>query len=112
MENFGGQRLVRRGRAADGRRDVDIVKAQAVVTAQGSGLVCKSSSVQSLVQEIARAVTRENSARAIPAMRGGSKPKDKKFRVGITEAGYAASPISPFPERAPLLLRHLFPVFH
>src|SRR5882724_6825170 len=112
MENLGGQRLIRGKRATHRGSDISVLQAQPVVAVQGSGLVRKSRLMQGLVKKIAGAIAGENAACAIRSMRGGSQPKDEQLGVGIAEAGHASAPIGPLAESAPLLLRHLFAVFH
>src|SRR6185369_11075487 len=87
------QRTVRGGRAAGGRRHVAVEEAQTVAARHRCRLAREARPVQRREQEIARAVAREDAARPVPAVGGGSQPDDQEPSRGIAPARHGAAPV-------------------
>jgi hypothetical protein len=66
---------------------------QSIISALRCCDVRKARAVQGRHQEIAGAVSREDSARAIGSMRSRSKPDQQQSRVRIAETGHGQSPV-------------------
>jgi|GEM_PF-6619121 len=76
IRNFRWERFVRRRRATNRCRDISILQTQAIIAPRRSWLIRKARFVQGRIEKIPRAVSRENTPRAIRSMRGRRKALD------------------------------------
>ena len=100
------QRLVSRGGAADGGREVEIGVPKAVGAAQGGSLVREPREVECTDQERRRPIAREDAARAIGSVRRGGEPDRDQPSARVAESGNPAAPVVVGAELALLLARH------
>lgn len=91
--DFGTERLIGGRSAAHSDSNVRVAEIQAVVAADGSGLVGETGPVERVKQEIPGTVARESPACAIAAVRGGSKANDEKLGFCIAETREGLAPV-------------------
>jgi len=107
---FGRKRFVGGRSAADGGGDVGVFQLEAVVAADGSGLIGEARFVESCIEKIAGAISGEDSAGAIAAVGGGGESENEELRVRIAETGDGLAPVGPIEEGAAFFLRNFFAV--
>jgi hypothetical protein len=112
VQNFPRQRLVRRGRATNRRRDISIPQLQSIIAMRRARLVCEPGPIQCGIKKVARAVSRKHSPRSVCSVRRRSQSNQQQPRISFAKSRHRPSPVSPFAERPPFLSRHLFPVRH
>ena len=97
------RRFVRGRRASHRGCDIGPRQLQPVTGVHADRLVGVSGAMESGEEPVARAVTREDTTGAIPAMRRGCETDDQQLSVGITEPGDGTGPVLLIPKRCPLL---------
>lgn len=107
-----GQRLVIRGRTADGRRNVRVCQTEPVRAADTLRLRSKTGTVQRSEEEIARAVSGEHAAGTVGSVRSGREPQNEQPRLGIAERGHRPAPVFLIAIGPPLLGRDMSTVRH
>jgi len=110
IREFGRKRFVGGRSTADRGGDVSVFQLEAVVAADGSGLIGKAGLVESGIEKIAGAVAGEDAAGAIAAVGGGGEAENQELRVGIAEAGDGFAPVGPIAKGAAFFLRDFFTV--
>ena len=110
IRKFGGKRLVGGRGAADSGSDVGVFQLEAVVAADGSGLIGEAGFVKGGIEKIAGAIASEDAAGAIAAVSGGGEPQNKELRVRIAESGDGFAPVGPIAKGAALFLGNFFAV--
>ena len=66
--------------------------------------------MESLVQEIAASISRENAASPVASMSGGSESNDQKMRIRVSEPWNGSSPIFPVYEFFPFSPGNFLPI--
>src|SRR6266478_47445 len=112
IRNLLGERFVVRRRAANSGRNVSIVELQAVVAVEGSWLVREAGLEKRLIEKISRAVTGEDSAGAVGAVRRRGQPENQQHGFRIAETRYGLAPVCPLAIRAPFFARYFFAIGH
>jgi len=110
IRDFGGERLVGGRGTANGGGDVGVFQFEAVVAADGSGLIGEAGFVEGCEEKIAGTVAGEDAAGAVAAVSGGGEPENEELRVRIAETGDGSAPISPIAEGAAFFLGDFFAV--
>ena len=110
IREFGGKRLVGGRGAADGGGDVGVFQLEAVVAADGRGLIGEAGFVEGGEEKISGAIASEDAAGAIAAVGGGGEPENQESRVRIAETGDGFAPVGPIAKGATFFLRNFFAV--
>lgn len=79
-----------------------ILKLETVLPAHRSGLICKTSLVQSFVQPVTTSITREDSACPIATVGGRSKSNNQQSCCRVSKIWNGPAPVFPVPIRSSL----------
>ena len=110
IREFGGERLIGGRSAADGGGDVGVFQLEAVVAANGSGLIGEARSVERGEEKIAGAVSSENAAGAVAAVGGGSEAENEELGMRVAETGDGLAPVGPIAKGSAFFLGDFFAV--
>ena len=112
IENFTRERFILRRSAAACCGDVCVLKLQAILAVNGTGLIRKARFVQGSVEKIAGAVAGEHAPCAIRSVGGGGESENEQLRVRVAESRDRLAPILPLAIGTAFFEGDLFPVFH
>ena len=91
----------------NGCGDVGIDQAKAVAPRRAQRLRGEASVVENAIQQVAGAVTGENTTRAIGSVGGGRESQYQQLRIGVAERRDGLTPVVPITIGAPFDLRDL-----